>query len=111
VTARLAAGLWVGAYLARLWQAGIPAYVTARGDPAAGAVSVKCATLDGRATAWQRVTDPATGGRVWAILAEGAEAAVEAALARARTRDPDLWVIEIEDRAGRTLLDEPGLSD
>ena len=28
-----------------------------------------------------------------------------------RSFDPDLWIIEVEDRLGRTLLDEPGLSD
>jgi hypothetical protein len=48
---------------------------------------------------------------VWAPLAEGAEAEVDAALARQRGFDPDLWVIEVEDRAGRHLLDEPGLAD
>jgi hypothetical protein len=30
-------------------------------------------------------------------------------VARQRKFDPDLWVIEIEDRQGRTLLDEDGL--
>ena len=50
-----------------------------------------------------------TGGRVWVTLAEGAEAEVDATVARQRARDPDLWVIEVEDRAGRHLLDEPGL--
>ncbi|MEM1372062.1 MAG: DUF1491 family protein, partial [Pseudomonadota bacterium] len=28
---------------------------------------------------------------------------------RQRSFDPDLWVIEVEDRNGRHLLDEPGL--
>lgn len=106
---RLTAGFWVAAYLARLAQAGIAAYVAARGDATAGAVVVKLATLDGRARAVHRVSDHATGGRRWALLAEGAEGEVDAVLARARHRDPDLWLIEIEDRAGRTLLDEPGL--
>ena len=36
---------------------------------------------------------------------------VEEALARQRRFDPDLWVIAVEDRGGRTLLDEPGLAD
>lgn len=108
---RLTAGFWVRAYLARLRLADIPAYVVARGDPTAGAVLVKLATLDGRARAHQRGFDLASGGRVWMVLAEGAEAEVDAAIARARRHDPDLWVIEVEDRAGRTLLDEPGLSD
>jgi hypothetical protein len=43
------------------------------------------------------------------VLAEGAEAEVAATVARQRKFDPDLWVIEIEDRQGRTLLDEDGL--
>lgn len=109
--ARLAAGVWVSAYLARLRLAAIPAYVTAKGDAEAGAVVVKLATLDGRARAFQRTFDPMTGGRVWSVLAEGEEAAVDAVVARARGRDPDLWVIEVEDRAGRSLLDEEGLAD
>ncbi len=109
--ARLTADLWVAAYLARLRLADIPAYLTARGDATAGAVVVKCATLDGLARAWQRSFDPMTGARVWMVLAEGAEAEVDAVLTRLRGRDRDLWVIELEDRAGRTLLDEPGLAD
>jgi hypothetical protein len=32
-------------------------------------------------------------------------------VSRTKGRDPDLWVIELEDRQGRTLLDEDGLSD
>ena len=83
--------------------------MTAKGDPTAGAVIVKCATLDGKARAFQRSYDLMTGERAWVVLAEGAEAEVDAALARQRRNDPDLWVIELEDRAGRTLLDEPGL--
>lgn len=111
MTARLTADFWVRAYLARLRLADIPAYVIARGDATAGTVLVKCATLDGRAQAFQRSYDLMTGARAWITLAEGAEADVDAAIARQRARDPDLWVIEVEDRAGRTLLDEPGLSD
>jgi hypothetical protein len=108
---RLTAEFWVRAYLARLRLADIPAFVVARGDATAGAVLVKLATLDGRARVFQRGLDPATGARRWMVLAEGEEAGVEAVIARARRNDPDLWVIEIEDRAGRTLLDEPGLSE
>ncbi|MBL8561959.1 MAG: DUF1491 family protein [Gemmobacter sp.] len=109
MSARLASGLWVSAYLARLRLADIPAYVTAKGDATAGAVVVKCATLDGCARAWQRSYDFATDRRIWVLLAEGPEAEVDISVTRARTSDRDLWVIELEDRAGRNLLDEPGL--
>jgi hypothetical protein len=110
VRPRLTADFWVRAYLARLRLADIPAFVTARGDETAGTVAVKVNTLDGRARAFTRIND-ATGARVWTVQEEGEEAAVDAALARARRFDPDLWVIEIEDREGRHLLDEPGLSE
>jgi hypothetical protein len=107
---RLAADFWVRAYLARLGLANIPAYITHRGDATAGAVLVKCATLDGRARALHRSFELASGALVWVTLAEGPEAEVDAAIARQRRYDSDLWVIEIESRDGRTLLDEPGLS-
>jgi hypothetical protein len=110
MSARLASGIWVSAYLTRLRLADIAVYVAAKGDATAGAVIVKSATLDGRARAFQRSFDLAADARVWVVLAEGAEADVDALLARQRARDPDLWIIEVEDRQGRTLLDEPGLS-
>ena len=109
MTPRLTSDFWVRAYLARLRLADIHAYVTAKGDATAGAVVVKLATLNGLAQAFQRSFDLASGDRVWIVLAEGDEAAVDASIARQRGFDRDLWVIEIEDRAGRTLLDEDGL--
>ncbi|EAR51504.1 hypothetical protein OG2516_17326 [Oceanicola granulosus HTCC2516] len=109
MSARLAAGIWVSAYLTRLRLADIPAFVVARGDETAGAVLVKLNTLDGQAVALERSLDLMTGARRWLTLAEGAEADVDAVVSRQRARDPDLWVIEVEDRAGRHLLDEPGL--
>lgn len=108
---RLAARIWVAAYLARLQAEGIPVYVVARGDETAGAVLVKLATLDGRAIAFHRVVDLMTGTRRWDVLADGPEAEVEATIARQRGFDPDLWVIELEDARGRHLLDQPGLDD
>lgn len=108
--ARLTADFWVRAYLSRLRLADIPAFVTAKGDPTAGAVLVKLNTLDGRARVFQRSFDLLSGTRAWVVLAEGTEAEVDAAVARQRSFDPDLWVIEVEDRDGRHLLDEPGLA-
>ena len=108
---RLASGLWVSAYLTRLRLADIPAYVTAKGDATSGAVVVKIATLDGRARAFQRSFDLMADARIWVVLAEGAEIEVDAVLSRQRARDPDLWLIELEDRQGRSLLEQDGLSD
>lgn len=107
---RLAAGIWVAAYLARLGLANIPAYVTARGDDTAGAVLVKCAHLDGSAALYGREWDFDTDTRPWQVLAQGPERDVDQAIARQRGFDPDLWVIEIESRDGSTLLDQDGLA-
>lgn len=107
---RLTSDFWVRAYLSRLEQAGIPAFVTTRGDATAGAVMVKIATLDGQARAYQRSFDLTADIRIWVVLAEGDEPSVDAAISRQRSFDPDLWVIEVEDRHGRSLLDEPGLA-
>jgi hypothetical protein len=108
---RLTADFWVHAYIARLRLADIPAFVVAHGDDTAGAVLVKLNTLDGNATVFQRSFDLMSGERKWVVLSEGDEAEVDAALARQRSFDPAAWVIEVEDRQGRHLLDEPGLSD
>lgn len=110
VEPRLTAEFWVSAYLTRLRLAGIPVFVTTRGDATAGAVIVKVNRLDRTARAFQRSFDPMTGDRMWALLAEGVEMDVDAALDRQRGYDPDLWVIEVEDRDGRSLLDEAGLA-
>ena len=108
---QLVADLWVRAYLKRLELANIPAYVTRRGNAHAGAVLVKCARMDGTATAYQRSFDLMTGERRWMVLADGPEHDVDASLRKQMGFDPDLWVIELESRAGRTLLEEEGFSD
>ncbi|MYM56747.1 DUF1491 family protein [Thalassovita mangrovi] len=108
---RLTARIWVDAYLTRLRLYDIPAFVVSHGDDTAGAVLIKLNTLDGRAVAYQRSFDLMTGARKWMELVAGEERDVDAAIAKQRGFDPDLWVVEVEDRQGRHLLDEPGLAD
>lgn len=107
--ARLTSRFWVDAYLARLRFQDIPAFVVAHGDDTGGAVLVKLSTLDGRAKVFQRSFDLMSGERRWIELNSGPEAEVDEAIARQRGFDPDIWVIEVEDRQGRHLLDEEGL--
>lgn len=108
---RLTARVWVDAYLTRLRLANIPAFVVCHGDDTAGAVIVKQSPLNGTAKAMQRTVDMFTGGRMWVTLVEGTDEEVEAAIAKQRGFDPDLWVIEVEDRDGRHLLEQEGLRD
>ena len=105
---RLTTEFWIGAYLRRLQREGIPVFVNAKGDLTAGAVMVKMSTLDGRAQIFQR-TVSGNGERTWSVFFDGDDKAADASLYRQRQIDPDLWIIEIEDRDARHLLDTPGL--
>ncbi|MFK7746047.1 MAG: DUF1491 family protein [Roseobacter sp.] len=107
---RLTARFWVDAYLARLRTLDIPGFVVSHGDNTAGSVLVKLNTLDGQATLFQRSYDLLEDARRWDVLSKGVEADVDDAILRQQSFDSDLWVIEVEDRAGRHLLDTPGLS-
>lgn len=106
---RLTAEIWVKAHIRRCAVADIPAFVARHGDDTAGSVLVKVNRLEAGCT----VFTPANRGdgeRIW-LRATGAdpvpEAEAEAYIARQLRTDPDIWVLEIEDRAGRHLLDEP----
>ena len=103
---RLTARFWVDAYLARLRFLDIPAFITAHGDDTAGVVWVKLNTLDGAAQLFARRYDFMSDTTRWEEALSGAEADVDARLASERRSDPDLWIVEVEDRAGRHLLEE-----
>ena len=105
---RLTASFWVQAYLRRLDLANIPAFVVRKGDETAGAVLIKSNPLDGQSTIFHRVYGN-DGARMWQVLESGTESDIDVTIARQAGFDPDLWVIEVEDREGRTLLDEDGL--
>jgi hypothetical protein len=101
---------WVSALIRRAQIEGVFAAVARKGDPDAGAVLVKVATLDGRA----RLYGPARNGegeRIWLDLSAGSlgddERDVDAHARKRAERDPDVWLIEIEDKQGRHFLQEP----
>lgn len=109
---RLKAGIWVAAFIRQLNGLAVAAAVTRRGDSDAGAIFVKIASLDGFA----QVLRPAATGiagaeneRFWSVAFPGErleEAKADAYLARQAGFDPDIWVIEVEDRQGRHFLDD-----
>lgn len=108
---RLTTELWVSAYLATLRREGIPAFLPHRGDPQAGAVIVKLAFMNGKATLFTRYYG-CSGQLEWhAELQNRAEAEIDDAIQARRRYDRDLWVIEVEDPHGRHLLDQPGLEE
>jgi hypothetical protein len=104
---RLKSALYVQALIRRAETAGASAYLVRRGAEEAGAVFLKVNRLDGKTT----VLSPASRGgeRVWMRpLGEGADAQRCAQYFTKELRfDPDIWIVEIEDREGRAFVDEP----
>ena len=105
----LTSDFWVAAYLARLEGEGVYAHVAHKGDPTAGAIAVKLATMDGKASLFTKTYD-ADGQRIWDCRLDMVEETeVDSAIERQRGFDRDLWVIEVESPSGRHLLDQDGL--
>ncbi|MGF1454503.1 MAG: DUF1491 family protein [Alphaproteobacteria bacterium] len=104
---RLRAEVWVKAYVRRCEVHGASAFIVARGDETAGAVIVKLNYLNGTATVFSP-TRTGEGEFVW-LRALGADPVAEteadAYIARQQRFDPDLWIVEVEDRQGRHFLD------
>ena len=111
---RLKTGIWVAAYLRRCSVEGVFAAVRRRGAEEAGAIFIKVNWLDGTGALYgpapQSAFDEAQpADRLFVALVgretPAAEADIEVRLTKEIRFDPDLWVIEVEDRAGRNFLD------
>jgi hypothetical protein len=110
---RLKTALWVAAYLRRCQVEGLFGVVRRRGAEEAGAVFVRISRLDGTSDLFgpapQSAFDAAPdAGRAFtpSLASQSAtDAEVEAYLARQIKFDPDVWIVEVEDRAGRNFLD------
>ena len=103
---RLKSELSASALIRRAEGAGAFATVVRRGDPDAGALHVVVRTLDGAARLYSPIRDM-SGKAAWLEGAAENERELDAKLARMHGRDPDLWVVEVSDRAGRHFLVEP----
>jgi hypothetical protein len=104
---RLKAGIFVRALIRRAEVAGAQAYVVRKGSEEAGAVLLKVSRLDGTCTVLSQAV-AGEGERVWARpLGESCDEPRAAAyFEKQKKYDPDLWIVEIEDRSGRAFVDE-----
>jgi hypothetical protein len=98
----------VAALIRRASLEGAFAAVTRRGDARAGAVLVRVWNSRSREMALYVEALDAEGRSIWLQpIAATAETDIEAYVQRAIRNDPDIWVVDIEDSAGRHFLVEP----
>ena len=99
---RLPTHLWVMAHIRAADAQGVSMMVLRKGDPSRGTVILKLNRLDRTFSVLVQVRDEA---RLRWSRGTGKdpvdEAAADAYIARQTRYDPDVWVIEVEDRHGR----------
>jgi hypothetical protein len=102
----LSSDLWVSALIRRADLAGASAVVVRRGDARAGTVIVKAYDTSTRQARLFTEATGFDGDRLWIQPMTGAESELDAYIQRQIGYDPDLWVVEIEDREGRHFITE-----
>lgn len=107
---RIKAEIWAKAYIRRCSSNGVSAVMVRRGQSDGGVIFIKINSLDGTATLYGPAPaglDASSTDRLW-TLALGDDAVSEADadnyLRRQADFDPDIWIIEVEDRDGRHFL-------
>ena len=108
---RVTSGLWVAAYVRRCHREGAFAVVVRRGADEAGAITVTVDRLDGTSELYlpapQSVFDVGQPeARLFLRVLERAGGDdIAARLAAERKFDPDIWIVTVEDREGRSFLE------
>ncbi|HHL42477.1 MAG TPA: DUF1491 family protein [Hellea balneolensis] len=102
----LKTSMWSYALLRRASIGGALAVLARKGDGDAGACLVIVNTLDGLATLYRPIRNE-KGERIWLPKGPMPANEIDHLIAKRVQIDPDLWVIEIEDKHGRHFLTEP----
>jgi hypothetical protein len=107
---RLKSAILVAAIVRQANSEAAFAAVTRRGAQDAGAIFIRVARLDGTADLYAPAPQSSfdaddAGDRLFeAVMSRAPERDVDERLTRERAFDSDLWVVEIEDRAGRPFV-------
>ena len=103
----LSSDLWVSALIRRAQIEGAYATVVKTGDARAGSVIVKAYDTSTRTARLFTEAFGTDGDRLWIQpVTSDSESELDAYIDRQRGYDPDLWVVEIEDRQGRHFITE-----
>ncbi|HEV2553811.1 MAG TPA: DUF1491 family protein [Bosea sp. (in: a-proteobacteria)] len=106
--ARLTSDFWVSAYLRQAAHDGLVAVLRRRGAAEAGAIFVKLDRLDRTAALYGPAPQSLAeddGIRRFQLILDSDPGSVEERVARELRFDSDLWLVEIENRAGDPKLD------
>ena len=105
--ARLTSDFWVSAYLRQAAFDGLVAVLRRRGAREAGAIFIKLDRLDGTAALYGPAPQALAeddGERRFQLLLDSDPLAIEDRVDRELRFDGDLWLVEIENRAGDPRL-------
>ena len=99
----LPTGLWVSAHIRRCSNAGIPVYVAHKGGAERGTVTLRI-SVSGKGNRILTQARDMDGVLGWMDPFDGRlvdEAEASGYIRQAVDSDPDLWVLEIEDKEGK----------
>jgi hypothetical protein len=95
VTARLTSAMLVSALVRRVQNAGGAAAILSKGEEQAGAIILLCAERGVAEQLLERILD--IGGRYrWTRCGPESPDEFDQYLERRRSRDPDIWVVELD---------------
>lgn len=100
---RIPTDVWVTAHIRQCATKGVPVYVTHKGALAAGTVIVKIVMRGKGCRLLNQSRDP-DGNPGWMDVYEDGvvdESRADQYIQRAVGRDPDVWVVEVEDMTGQ----------
>ena len=102
---RLSSRIWVQAYGKHLAKEGIPYYILRKGHETSGSILIKV-TLSPDCVRLYHSVSTSFGDVQWDLLADGNHADIERNLEKQISFDSDLWIIEVEEKEGRCLLEK-----
>jgi len=108
---RVTSALWVAALVRRAFAMVTPAMVSRRGAEEAGSIFIAIDRLDGTIDLYGPAPQTAFATakpeiRLFNLIrSRASQAEIDAAIAKELEFDPDVWVVVVEDRAGRILFE------
>lgn len=109
---RLRSDIWIASHLRRVMAGGGYVAVRKKGEASAGAIFIRIDRLDGTGILFgpvpQSMAEDEDGGRIFLRLHDNEtmpNEMIDKRLGKETNFDPDCWIIEVEDRLGRSFLD------